>query len=139
MSVTYPQPPNFFLHTDRYRFNGIATGGDPLQSRQIRRPSVIRVVGGGVAKWAFRSDRHTDRRLTTLAFGCGECSRRTATELAAIEGPDKERRIQSEYRTCVRNSTPEGRFKIWKSQFYRNFDPILYGEGSNSGTLNLAT
>ena len=133
MSVTYPQPPNFSLHTDRYRFNGIATGGDPLRSCQMPMPQVERVVGGDVAKWAFRSDRHTDRRLTTLAIGCGESSRRIATELAAMEGPYKGPRILSKHRTSVRNSTPEGRFKIWKSQFYRNFDPLLYGEGSNSG------
>ena len=134
MSVTYPQPPNFSLHTDRYRFNGIATAGAPLQSCQMRRPSVERVVGGDVPKWAFRSDRHTDRRLTTLAIGCGESSRRIATQLAAFEDTYEGRRIQSEYRTCVRNSTREGRLKIWKSQFCIKFDPLLYGEGSNPGS-----
>ena len=76
--VIYPQPPNFFIHTDRHRFRGIATGGDGLQVCQMPTRYIEWIVGSVVAKWTFRADRYriwpAERSAVFAASRAGEFS-----------------------------------------------------------------
>jgi hypothetical protein len=105
MFVMYAQPPNFFLHTDRYHFTRFVAGGNGLQFCRMRRPSVERVICSDVAKWTFRADWHIGRRLPTLAIPSGGSCGPIAVKLAEIKDPDDLRGILLKYLTCGRNST----------------------------------